>query len=194
MSCHYLKSKGMTQFSEDFLLGHFFGGTEDNTNTDILAMVRDNIRSIRHPRNLGMFLESYSKRSNIKITRPTPGDKTINTLKCGVLILTGAHSPAVDDTVDLNSKLDPAKTTWMKISDASSLVLDEQPTSVTNAIVLFLQGYGHGEEYFIILSKDSELDPSSEHKNLRLLIIAQGYSVCVLEGSLLIKSIRTEEA
>lgn len=145
MSSHYLKSKGMTQFCEDFLLGHYFGKIEENTNSDLLAIVRDNLRSIRHPRNLAMFLESYSKRSNIKMTRPTPGDKTINTMKCGVLILTGANSPAVDDTVDLNSKLDPVNTTWIKISDASSLVLDEQPTSVTNAVVLFLQGYGHGK-------------------------------------------------
>ena len=145
MSSHYLKSKGMTQFCEDFLLGHYFGRIEENTNTDLLSIVRDNLRSIRHPRNLAMFLESYSKRSNIKITRPTLGDKSLNTMKCGVLILTGAKSPSVDDTVDLNSKLDPANTTWMKISDASSLVLDEQPTSVTNAVVLFLQGYGHGK-------------------------------------------------
>jgi len=143
MSSHYLKTKGMTQFCEDFLLSHYFGKVDETTNTDLLSIVRDNLRAIKYPRNLAMFMESYSKRPNIKITRPVIGDKTSNTMKCGTLIITGANSPAVDDTVNLNSKLDPAKTTWMKITDATSLVLDEQPTNVTNAIVLFLQGYGH---------------------------------------------------
>lgn len=144
MSSHYLRSKGMTQFCEDFLLGYYFGRVDDS-NSDLVSMVRDDLRSIRHPRNLGMLLESYSKRTNIKITRPVVGDKTINTLKCGTLILTGANSPSVDDTVDLNSKLDPANTTWIKISDATSLVLEEKPTNVTSAVMLFLQGYGHGK-------------------------------------------------
>jgi len=150
MSSHYLKTKGMTQFCEDFLLGHFFGTINEETNADLVAMVRDNLRSIKHTRNLAMFIESYSKRTNIKIARPTLGDKAANSIKCGVIIITGDHSPSVDDTVNLNSKLDPAKTTWMKISDATSQVLEEQPTSVTNAVVLFLQGYGHGKIFRFI--------------------------------------------
>jgi len=143
MSSHYLKTKGMTQFCEDFLLGHFFGKIDEHANADLVTGVRDQLRAIKHPRNLAMFIESFSKRTNIKIVRPTPGNTSVVTLKCGAIIITGDHSPSVDDTVNLNSRLDPTKTTWMKITGATSLVLEEQPTTVTNAIVLFLQGYGH---------------------------------------------------
>lgn len=144
MSSHYLKTKGMTQFCEDFLLHHFFGKIDENSNRDLVSIVRDQLRSIKHPKNLAMLIDSFSKRPAIKIARPVIGSTSTVTLKCGVLIITGDRSPAVDETVNLNSKLDPSNSTWMKISDASSLVLEEQPTTVANAIVLFLQGYGHG--------------------------------------------------
>lgn len=135
----------MTQFCEDHLLHHFFGKINESTNLDLFTIVRDQLREIKHPRNLAMFIESFSKRSAIKISRPALGDKSPTTLKCGVLVITGDHSPALDETVNLNSKLDPSNSTWIKISGASSLVLEEQPTKVANAIVLFLQGYGHGK-------------------------------------------------
>lgn len=148
MSSHYLKTKGMTQFCEDFLLYHFLGKIDENSNKDLVTIVREQLRGIKHPKNLAMFIDSFSKRPAIKIARPAPGGTTTVTLKCGVLIITGERSPAVDETVTLNSRLDPGNSTWMKISDASSLVLEEQPTTVTNAIVLFLQGYGHSKLIF----------------------------------------------
>lgn len=143
MSSHYLKTKGMTQFCEDFMLGHFFGKIDEHTSPDLVTFVRDQLRAIKHPRNLAMFIESFSKRTNIKITRPVGLDTSTNTLKCGAIIITGDKSPSVDDTINLNSKLNPSITTWMKITDATSLVLEEQPTTVANAVTLFLQGYGH---------------------------------------------------
>ena len=145
MSSHYLKTKGMTIFCQDYLVYHYFGKVDEHTNLDLVGLVRDQLHRIKSPRNLGLFMESYSKRDAIKINRPVAGQPNTSSLKCGVLILTGDHSPAVDDTVNLNSKLDPTNTSWIKISDASSLVLEEQPTGVTNALVLFLQGHGYGK-------------------------------------------------
>jgi len=43
----------------------------------------------------------------------------------------------------MNSKLDPTRSNWMKISDSSGLVLEEKPDKVTEAVLLFLQGQGH---------------------------------------------------
>ena len=134
----------MTAFCQDYLLYHYFGKIDDKTNQDLVGIVKDNLQRIRHPHNLALFIESYSKRNAIKIQRPVVG-QTNTTLKCGVLLLTGDHSPAVDDTVTFNSKLDPSNSSWMKVSDASSMILEEQPTVAANAIILFLQGYGFGK-------------------------------------------------
>ena len=151
MSSHHLKTKGMTAFCQDYLLWHFFGKTNcPNTNQDLVSIVRDQLHRIKNPRNLALLIEQFSKRNAIKIARPVLGHSTDETkLKCGVLLITGDRSPAVDDTVTLNSKLDPGNSTWIKISDASSMVLEEQPTGVANAVILFLQGYGHGELFFL---------------------------------------------
>ena len=143
MSSHYLKSVGMTAFCQDYLLWHFFGKIDERINEDLLGVVRDQLNRIKHPKNLALLIDSYSKRDQIKIKRPIPPNPTQTTLKCGVLLISGAHSPALEDTVDMNSKLDPTNSTWMKISDATSMVLDEKPTVVTNAIINFLQGYGY---------------------------------------------------
>lgn len=143
MSGHYLKSKGMTAFVEDYLIWHYFGKLDETTNLDLVGLVRDQLHRIKCPRNLGLFIESYSKRDAVKITRPVPGQENTTSVKCAVLIVTGDHCPFVDDTVTVNSKLDPSNTSWLKISNATSLVLEEQPTAVTNALILFLQGQGY---------------------------------------------------
>jgi len=144
MCCHYLRTKGMTIFCQDYLVYHYFGKVNEETNLDLVGLVRDQLHRIKSPQNLGLFMDSFSKRSAIKLARPTIGQKNSpDTLKCGVLILTGDHSPAVDETVYVNSCLDPTNTSWIKVTDASSLVLEEQPTGVTNALVLFLQGHGY---------------------------------------------------
>ena len=143
MSVHYLKTKGMTLFTQDYLVWHYFGKVDERTNLDLVGLVRDQLHRIKHPRNLALFIESYAKRDAIKVARPVIGQSNLTSLKCSTLIITGDGSPWVDDTVALNSKLDPSLTSWMKISDATSLVLEEQPTSVTNALILFLQGHGY---------------------------------------------------
>ena len=143
MSSHYLKTKGMTAFCQDYLLWHFFGKIDERTNQDLLGMVRDQLNSIKYPKNLALLIEAYSKRTAIKIERPVPPNPGKTTLTCGVLLMAGSQSPAIDETVTMNSKLDPTNSTWMKISDATSLILEEKPTVCTNAIINFLQGYGY---------------------------------------------------
>ncbi|XP_002154057.1 protein NDRG3 isoform X1 [Hydra vulgaris] len=144
LSSYYLKSKGMTQFTIDYLLYHYFGGkNNDCLNSNIVATVTNQLRLFKHPRNLGLFMESYASRLPIVLHRPVIGEKPTNALKCGVLLITGKFSPAVEETVEMSSQLDPRNSTWMKIDAASSMVLEEQPIRVVNAIILFVQGYGH---------------------------------------------------
>ena len=143
MCSHYLKTKGMTAFVQDYLVYHYFGKVDERINLDLVGLVRDQLHRIRSPKNLGLFIESYSKRDALKMNRPVGGQPNKTSIKCGVLVVTGDRSPSVDETVNLNSKLDPANSSWIKISEATSLVLEEQPTGVTNALVLFLQGRGY---------------------------------------------------
>lgn len=143
MSSHYLKTKGMTNFTLDYLINHHFGKDEQKRNPDLVGLVRDQLHRVRSPKNLGLFIESYSKRDAIKLTRPAAGQTSRTSLKCGTLLVTGDSSPVLDETIALNSKLDPSNSSWIKIPDATSLVLEEQPVAVTNALVLFLQGHGY---------------------------------------------------
>jgi len=66
-------------------------------------------------------------------------------LQVPVLQLVGHHSAAVDDTVYVNSQLDPEKSEWINFTDSKGLLLDDKPAQVTQAIALFLQGLGYSE-------------------------------------------------
>ena len=143
VSSHYLKGKGMTKFTEDYLLWHYFGKSDQQQHSDLITVVRDHLHRIKHTRNLALFIDSFVKRSAITINRPVVGSRQESAYPNSLLIC-GNQSPFLDDTVDLNSKLDPRVTQWIKVSDATGMVLDEQPTVVLNALILFLQGLGHG--------------------------------------------------
>ena len=133
----------MTKFTEDYLLWHYFGKSDEQQHSDMTTVVRDHLHRIKHTRNLALFIDSFVKRNAINIIRPAAGSNKESTHPNSLLIC-GSQSPFLDDTVDLNSKLDPRVTQWIKVSDATGMVLDEQPTVVLNALILFLQGLGHG--------------------------------------------------
>ena len=137
----------MTKFTEDYLLWHYFGKSDEQQHSDTTTIVRDHLHRIKHTRNLALFIDSFVKRNAINIVRPAAGSNQDSTHPNSLLIC-GSQSPFLDDTVDLNSKLDPRVTQWIKVSDATGMVLDEQPTVVLNALILFLQGLGHGMWFF----------------------------------------------
>ena len=146
----------MTKFTEDYLLWHYFGKSDEQQHTDLITIVRDHLHRIKHTKNLALFIDSFVKRNAINITRPAIGSQEQSPHPNSLLIC-GNESPFLDDTIDLNSKLDPRITQWIKVSDATGMVLDEQPTIVLNALILFLQGLGHGRLpssccYFLYIS------------------------------------------
>lgn len=136
INARYLKSKGMTQGVLDYLMWHHFGrGTEDR-NHDLVQVYKNYFERFINPGNLAMFIDSYVRRTDLNMARSGA------TLSMPVLNISGALSPHMDETVTLNSRLDPTNSSWMKISDCG-MVLEEQPNKVSEALRLFLQGLGY---------------------------------------------------
>uniref|UniRef100_A0A0A9Y7U1 Protein NDRG3 n=2 Tax=Lygus hesperus TaxID=30085 RepID=A0A0A9Y7U1_LYGHE len=143
MNARYLKSKGMTQGVLDYLMWHHFGRGTEERNHDLVQVYKSYFERCIQPGNLAQFIDSYIRRSDLNMTRNLdPNKKENTTLSMPVMNITGALSPHVDDTVTLNSRLDPTNSSWMKISDCG-MVLEEQPNKISEALRLFLQGLGY---------------------------------------------------
>ncbi|XP_046671572.1 protein NDRG3 isoform X6 [Homalodisca vitripennis] len=136
INARYLKSKGMTQGVLDYLMWHHFGRGTEERNHDLVQVYRTYFERFINPGNLAMFIDSYVRRSDLNMTRNGA------TLSMPVLNISGALSPHMEETVTLNSRLDPTNSSWMKISDCG-MVLEEQPNKVSEALRLFLQGLGY---------------------------------------------------
>lgn len=127
------------QSCQDYLLWHHFGRVDNQRNRDLIDMYRKHFSGkTLNGRNLSMFIDTYIRRTDLALVR---GDKAKN-FKCPVLLLTGAFSPHVDDTVTMNSRLNPNNSSWMKLSDCG-MVLEEQPGKVAESLRLFIQGLGY---------------------------------------------------
>lgn len=89
----------------------------EERNHDLVYVYRQYFESNVNPQNLGLFIDSYIRRTDLAIERNLDPirRKDARTLKMPVLNVTGAHSPHVDDTVTFNGRLDPVDSTWMKV-------------------------------------------------------------------------------
>ncbi|XP_055858710.1 protein NDRG3 isoform X5 [Episyrphus balteatus] len=168
-NARFLRTKGMTQGVVDYLMWHHFGRNPEERNHDLVQMYKHHFENNVNPTNLAMFINAYISRNDLNITRsppPTPGQQAaITTLKMTVMNITGALSPHVEDTITLNTRLDPATSTWMKISDCA-MVLEEQPAKVSEAFRLFLQGEGYafGSSKSLISSRKTSTSTNDSHK------------------------------
>uniref|UniRef100_A0A8D3BVZ7 Uncharacterized protein n=1 Tax=Scophthalmus maximus TaxID=52904 RepID=A0A8D3BVZ7_SCOMX len=111
------------------VIAHLFGKEEIQTNHDLIATFRHHITTTMNQSN---------------VERPVP-EENINfrTLKCSTLLVVGDNSPAVEAVVDCNSKLNPTKTTLLKMADCGGLPQVDQPAKVTEAFKYFIQGMGY---------------------------------------------------
>jgi len=144
MNSWYLWSGQVTNFTEEYLLWHWFGSRTRWENFDLVAVFSEYVKSI-NPQNLSLFIESYLKRADLDIMRELDAMKRAanKTVKCQTLMLVGDDSPHMDDVVDMNSRMDPVQTDFMKIADCGGMPLEEQPGKVCEAFRLFLQGMGY---------------------------------------------------
>lgn len=122
---------------------HFGPASEERVEgaEEIMAGFKSYFRGIQlNPYNLSLFIESYIERSDLKLSRDN-GDRQV---KCLTAIVCGSLSNqnAIEESISTNAKLDPGRTTWMKLSD-SGMVLEEIPYKVSQSFRLFLQGLGH---------------------------------------------------
>jgi len=139
----YLRSGQMTAGVEEYLLWHWFGSKTMEDNHDLVTVYMDYMRSI-NPTNLGHFVTSYIQRTDLGIYRELDPSKKfgVKNFKCPLMLAAGSNSPHLDDTVDMNGRLDPTNSTWMKF-DCGGMLLEEAPGKLAEAIQLFLQGLGY---------------------------------------------------
>ncbi|XP_067887485.1 protein NDRG1-like isoform X1 [Heterodontus francisci] len=138
------KITGWTSNLTDVVISHLFGKDEIHANPDLIQMYRSHISSDISHNNLQLFVDSYNSRRDLDIERPVPGaHHHSNTLQCPSLLVVGDSSPAVDAVVDCNTKLDPTKTTLLKMSDCGGLPQVVQPAKLTEAFKYFVQGMGY---------------------------------------------------
>lgn len=146
LNIHYLKNLDASGLGSlipvavsDYLLWHHFGTIDENRNQDLIFQLRSYFSEKNiHPHNLALFISSFLARTDLGLVRGS--DK--QSFQCPVLLLTSFHSPHIEDTVYMNSRLNPQQSQWMKLSDCG-MPLEEQPGKVAEALRLFIQGLGY---------------------------------------------------
>ncbi|XP_040835184.1 protein NDRG1 isoform X1 [Ochotona curzoniae] len=138
------KISGWTQALPDMVVSHLFGKEEMQSNVEVVHTYRQHIVNDMNPGNLHLFINAYNSRRDLEIERPMPGTHTV-TLQCPALLVVGDNSPAVDAVVECNSKLDPTKTTLLKMADCGGLPQISQPAKLAEAFKYFVQGMGYSE-------------------------------------------------
>ncbi|XP_059758116.1 protein NDRG1 isoform X2 [Balaenoptera ricei] len=141
---------------------------EMQNNVEVVHTCRQHIVNDMNPGNLHLFINVYNSRRDLEIERPMPGTHTV-TLQCPALLVVGDSSPAVDAVVECNSKLDPTKTTLLKMADCGGLPQISQPAKLAEAFKYFVQGMGYM--------------PSASMTRLMRSRTASGSSVTSLEGA-----------
>ncbi|XP_070702373.1 protein NDRG1a isoform X1 [Pempheris klunzingeri] len=136
------KISGWTHAMPDMIITHLFGKEEIHHNHDLIGTYRHHILNDMNQFNLHLFVKSYESRRDLEIERPVPGSN-VRTLKCPSLLVVGDNSPAVEAVVECNTKLDPTKTTLLKMADCGGMPQVDQPGKLTEAFKYFIQGMGY---------------------------------------------------
>jgi len=164
MNVNLLHSKGMNNFTVNYLMWHNFGKHEDQCDPEVISQYRSYFFNHPNPANLGMFMEAYLNRTEIILQEAADSKSAVPNspiLKVPILQLVGSRSAFIEESVNTNTKLNPASSEWVKVSDACGLILDEKSEEVTESILLFLQGLG----YFTHLNVRKEVDKLSKGHN-----------------------------
>uniref|UniRef100_A0A8C1L1C8 Ndrg family member 3b n=1 Tax=Cyprinus carpio TaxID=7962 RepID=A0A8C1L1C8_CYPCA len=139
------KLSGWTSSLVDIIMAHHFSTDELTENQEIIQTYRLHIAQDIDQDNLAHFCHSYNSRRDLEIERPILGlnENTVKTLKCPALLIVGDTSPAVEAVVECNSRLNPTKTTLLKMADCGGLPQVVQPGKLAEAFKYFVQGMGY---------------------------------------------------
>ncbi|XP_055356186.1 protein NDRG3-like [Paramacrobiotus metropolitanus] len=139
-----LRWRGMTNASLDYLMWNYFNKYQENR-PDLVSFYRQHFAKNVNPTNLALFIDSFINRTDFNIYRE--GDparrQSVPRITCRVLLIASSESPYYEETIQLNSRLYPETSEWLKIQDTDGFVLDEEPGKVAEAILLQLQGIGY---------------------------------------------------
>lgn len=125
----------MSSLTEQILC-HLFSQEEMSANAELLQSHRERISKAPNLVNIELLWKSYNSRRDLVIERN-------NTFKCPVLLVVGDQAPYEEAAIDINSKLDPTTTSFLKMADAGGLPQITQPAKVTEAFKYFIQGMGY---------------------------------------------------
>ncbi|XP_041967358.1 protein NDRG4 isoform X3 [Alosa sapidissima] len=148
------KLSGLTSALPETVLPHLFSQEELMNNTELVQNYRQQINTVNQF-NLQLFWNMYNSRRDLEMNR-IGTVLNAKTLKCPVMLVVGDNAPAEEGVVECNSKLDPTKTTFLKMSDSGGLPQLTQPGKLTEAFKYFLQGMG-----YIAYVKDRRLSGGS---------------------------------
>ncbi|KPP65947.1 protein NDRG3-like [Scleropages formosus] len=139
------KLSGWTSNLVDIVMAHHFSTDELTENKELIQTYRLHIAQDINQDNLSLFCTSYNSRHDLEIERPIPGlnENTVKTLTCPALLVVGDTSPAVEAVVECNSRLNPMKTTLLKMADCGGLPQVVQPGKLAEAFKYFVQGMGY---------------------------------------------------
>ncbi|CAF96859.1 unnamed protein product, partial [Tetraodon nigroviridis] len=126
-------------------MAHHFSTDELTENQELIQTYRLHIAQDINQENLALFCGAYQYRHDLGIERPVVGlnEDTVNTLTCPALLVVGDTSPAVEAVVECNSRLNPTKTTLLKMADCGGLPQVVQPGKLAEAFKYFVQGMGY---------------------------------------------------
>ncbi|XP_076860638.1 protein NDRG3a isoform X2 [Brachyhypopomus gauderio] len=139
------KFSGWTSTLVDIIMSHHFSPEELTENQELIQTYRLHISQDINQDNLTLFCASYNARRDLGIERPVVGlnEDTVSTLACPTLLVVGDTSPAVEAVVECNSRLNPTKTTLLKMADCGGLPQVVQPGKLAEAFKYFVQGMGY---------------------------------------------------
>eukprot|EP00052_Salpingoeca_macrocollata_P000396 m.20051 g.20051 ORF g.20051 m.20051 type:complete len:338 (+) comp10480_c0_seq1:47-1060(+) len=160
---HYLTTTGtVTKFCEDTILSYLFSPNTLMQQLDMVNQVRDHLRHHVNPHNLARFLQAY-------ISRPDFSAPLNKDFRPSVLLVGGHSSPYCDEMETLNSRLNPARTSYLKIFNMGNNVQEEYPMKVLEATLLFLQGLGLASGSVMRLHKLSQRREQPEDRGVAVL-------------------------
>ncbi|XP_063052134.1 protein NDRG4 isoform X2 [Engraulis encrasicolus] len=135
------KLSGLTSALPDTVLPHLFSQEELMNNAEVVQNYKQQVNTVNQF-NLQLFWNMYNSRRDLEMNRP---GTVLNakTLRCNVMLVVGDNAPAEECVVECNSKLDPTKTTFLKMADSGGLPQLTQPGKLTEAFKYFLQGMGY---------------------------------------------------
>ncbi|KAF3855873.1 hypothetical protein F7725_016596 [Dissostichus mawsoni] len=127
------KLSGWTSDLVDIIMSHHFSADELSDNLELIQTYRLHM------------LKTSTRTTWPSSVAPT---NTVRTLisrgqSCPALLVVGDTAPAVEAVVECNSRLNPIKTTLLKMADCGGLPQVVQPGKLAEAFKYFVQGMGY---------------------------------------------------